>query len=60
MTPEELRLLLGAAGVNQCELARRIGVTSRTVRYWLSGDRSIGAARREEIERVVGLRVRAA
>jgi DNA-binding transcriptional regulator YiaG len=37
MTPDELRTALTTAGISQLELARRIGVDGRTVRYWLAG-----------------------
>lgn len=37
MTPDELREALEAAGVTQMELARRLEVDGRTVRYWLAG-----------------------
>lgn len=37
MTTDELREALSAAGVSQMELARRLGVDGRTVRYWLAG-----------------------
>lgn len=37
MNPTELRAALDTAGISQLELARRIGVDGRTVRYWLAG-----------------------
>lgn len=37
MTPDQLRQSLASAGISQLELARRIGVDGRTVRYWLAG-----------------------
>jgi transcriptional regulator with XRE-family HTH domain len=60
MTPQHLRALLAMAGVSQMELARRLGVDGRSVRRWVSGERGISDARREEIEQAVGLRVSAA
>lgn len=37
MTADDLRDALAASGVSQMELARRIKVDGRTVRYWLAG-----------------------
>src|SRR6266436_3751706 len=41
MTNDELRSALAEMGLGQSELARLIGVTSRAVSLWLSGDRAI-------------------
>ena len=36
--PARLRALLAAAGLSQREAARRLGVSDRTMRYYLSTD----------------------
>lgn len=36
-SPDYLRSLIEAAGISQREAARRLGVSDRTVRYWLAG-----------------------
>lgn len=56
MTPADLRTRLDAAGISQLELARRIGVDGRTVRYWLAG-RAIPDGLVSEIEAALALEV---
>lgn len=56
MTADELRQSLASAGVNQLELARRIGVDGRTVRYWLAG-RAIPEGVVPDIEAALSWRV---
>jgi transcriptional regulator with XRE-family HTH domain len=56
MRPDELRTRLDAAGISQLELARRIGVAGRTVRYWLAG-RDIPDGMVPEIEAALSLQV---
>lgn len=41
MTPRQLRTALKKLDVNQVELAGRLGVTPRAVRFWLAGKRGI-------------------
>jgi transcriptional regulator with XRE-family HTH domain len=38
MNSQELREILDALGLSQAELARRLGVTSRTVNRWAQDD----------------------
>lgn len=56
MTPTDLRTRLTAADVSQLELARRIGVDGRTVRYWLAG-RAIPEGIVPEIEAALALHI---
>jgi transcriptional regulator with XRE-family HTH domain len=56
MTPDQLRTALASAGISQLELARRIGVDGRTVRYWLAG-RAIPDSAVPEIEAALALSV---
>jgi hypothetical protein len=56
VTPADLRTRLDAAGLSQMELARRLGVDGRTVRYWLAG-RAIPEAWWPEIEEALAMRV---
>jgi transcriptional regulator with XRE-family HTH domain len=56
MTPDQLRTRLASAGVSQLELARRIGVDGRTVRYWLAG-RAIPETVVPEIEAALAMQV---
>ena len=37
-TPTNLRLAIASLGVTQAELARRLGVSDRTLRQWLVDD----------------------
>jgi hypothetical protein len=37
MTPAQLRTQLERQGLNQTEAAKLLGVTDRTVRFWLAG-----------------------
>jgi len=41
MTPKQFRTALKRLGLNQTQAAKRLGVTPRAVRFWVSGDRSI-------------------
>lgn len=42
MKPEELRTIMQSAGWSQADLARLLPLKStRTIRYWLSGKRTI-------------------
>jgi transcriptional regulator with XRE-family HTH domain len=54
VTPTELRAALTTAGISQLELARRIGVDGRTVRYWLAG-RAIPESAVPDIEAALAL-----
>jgi transcriptional regulator with XRE-family HTH domain len=56
VTPADLRTRLASAGVSQLELARRIGVDGRTVRYWLAG-RAIPEGAVPEIEAALAMEV---
>lgn len=56
MTADDLRTRLEAAGVTQMELARRLGVDGRTVRYWLAG-RAIPESAVADIEAALALQV---
>ncbi len=56
MTADDLRTRLEAAGVTQMELARRLGVDGRTVRYWLA-DRPIPESAVPDIEAALALQV---
>lgn len=56
MTADELRQSLTAADVSQMELARRLKVDGRTVRYWLAG-RAIPEGIVPEIEQALTMRV---
>jgi transcriptional regulator with XRE-family HTH domain len=56
LTPTELRAALTTAGISQLELARRIGVDGRTVRYWLAG-RAIPDSAVPDIEAALAMKV---
>lgn len=56
MTPADLRQSIASANVSQMELARRIGVDGRTVRYWLAG-KAIPESAVPEIEEALAMRV---
>lgn len=38
---EEVRSLITQSGKSQREIAEELGVTSRSVRYWVSGERHV-------------------
>ena len=39
--PDNLRAIIDRIGISHREAAEKIGVGGRTMRYWLSGDRTI-------------------
>lgn len=57
MTAAELRQLLERTGISQYELARRLGVTQRSVVYWLDG-RLITEQRERQILAAIAFRPR--
>jgi len=60
MTPAELRtrgmILYGVQW--QTPLARNVGVSPRTVRYWVAGEVRIGKAHETAINRLLARRIR--
>jgi site-specific DNA-methyltransferase (adenine-specific) len=44
MSPEELRAIMKKLGLTQVRLAQALGITDRTVRHWVSGQREIPSA----------------
>ena len=56
MTPTELRWLRQRIRRTQSSLAKRLGVSLRTVQLWEAGERPIPAATGELLEIVAGIR----
>lgn len=54
-TPDQIRQVAAAAGLNGITAARRLGVSARTYRYWLQGSASIPRAAWEILLALAGL-----